>query len=66
MPPIYSTSNPKISGVYACRIPNPDYVWLADDVFLQWYDHHWWYLSSDQKYRGEVLGWIGPLPRTKR
>lgn len=55
--------NPEERGVYACRIENPDVPQLLKDVFLMWFDNQWGYTGSDQKYRGEVLGWIGPLQR---
>jgi hypothetical protein len=59
----YNTSeDPKYVGVYACRIPHNSSL-LLEDKFLMWIDNKWWYPGSDQKYRGEVLGWIGPLQR---
>lgn len=58
---------PGKTGVYACRVPFPDAPLLHEDRFL-FFDassQKWSYLSSDQYYRGEVIGWIGPLERTK-
>lgn len=52
-------------GVYACRVP-ADAPGLLDDKFLLWHERKWWFLGSDQRYRGEVVGWIGPLQRKMR
>ena len=54
--------DPTSIGVYACRIPMDDTV-LFKDVFLMWHEGRWWYTGSDQRYRGEVTGWVGPLER---
>lgn len=35
---------------------------VADRVILHWDGEHWCHPWSDQKYRGHVYGWIGPLP----
>jgi len=61
----YSRDEPTETGVYACRIKDDDYPHLLKDVFLFWYckNQRWCYLSSDQYYRGKVLGWVGPLQR---
>lgn len=56
-----TTEAPAERGVYACRIPH-DIDGLYDDEFLIWFDG-WFYCGSDQKFRGEVVGWIGPLQR---
>ena len=55
------TGNPKENGVYACFVK--DEIWPAKRMFLTWDKRHqkWCYPSSDQFYRDEVLGWIGPL-----
>jgi hypothetical protein len=57
-------SVPSKAGVYACRVPDKQ-VSLLLDRFLVWYQGSWYYPSSDQRFRGEVKGWIGPLPRNK-
>lgn len=60
----YTTgANPTKTGVYACRTPHPIAPNLTEDKFLMWFDGRWAHLGSDQNYRGEVFGWIGPLPR---
>lgn len=42
------------------------YVFLIKSIIerklLMFCNDVWFYPSSDQKYRGEILGWIGPLP----
>lgn len=62
---LYETErDPEAVGVYACRIPDSDTGGLLmTDIFLMWYAGKCGYLGSDQRYRGEVLGWIGPLQR---
>jgi hypothetical protein len=56
---------PTEGGVYACRIDDPRGSGLVIDIFLQWFHGRWWHLFSDQHFRGEVHGWIGPLPRMR-
>lgn len=62
----YESGTPELTGVYACRVPyngvDKD-SGLLEDIFLTWFEEAWWYMSSDAKYRGEVLGWVGPLQR---
>lgn len=55
--------DPSEMGVYACRVPMRDVPGFYEDKFLCWDAFGWHYPSSDQKYRGEVVGWIGPLQR---
>jgi hypothetical protein len=55
--------DPTTTGVYACRVPHPVATNITEDKFLIWFDGRWRYLGSDQNYRGEVAGWVGPLPR---
>lgn len=50
------------TGVYACRVP-AEFQGFLKDVFLLWMDDYWSYLCSDQRYRGEILGFVGPLAR---
>lgn len=60
----YNTeSKPAEVGVYACRVPMEGCPSLFEDKFLMWFDGSWGYLRSDQKYRGQVAGWVGPLQR---
>jgi hypothetical protein len=61
----YTTvGNPVSTGVYACRVPSRrEMAGMYDDEFLMWYDGRWCHIGSDQFYRGEVKGWIGPLQR---
>ena len=59
----YNTEyDPAERGVYAVRIPLDCMPGLHEDKFLSW-DGDWFYPGSDQRYRGEVTGWIGPLQR---
>lgn len=59
----YEKGTPTKRGVYAVRIPHDNFPGLCQDEFLIWIDNKWGYLSSDQNYRGEVVAFIGPLPR---
>jgi hypothetical protein len=59
----YFEGEPTDTGMYACRIPLALDGHLCKDVFLMWVNGRWWYPSSDASYRGEVLGWLGPLER---
>ena len=57
------SDDPTESGVYACRVPSDHCPGLYTDIFLMWMDGKWGYLGSDQRYRGHVAGWVGPLQR---
>lgn len=59
----YETGNPEKTGVYACRIPDVKMPGFGTDIFLIWMNDKWGYLGSSEWFRGEVIGWIGPLPR---
>lgn len=68
----YQSGNPTQTGVYACRVEVAG--GLFEDKFLLWYagtgkyeggQGKWYYLRSDQRYRGNVPLWLGPLPRTR-
>lgn len=56
---------PQKAGVYACRADDPRGSGLVVDIFLTWFNGRWRYIHSDQYFRGEVHGWIGPLPRLR-
>lgn len=61
----YSQGDPAAMGVYAVRAEDPmaPGSGLLRDLFLMWSEASWWYLGSDARFRGPVLGWIGPLQR---
>ena len=62
----YNTEHdPTQTGVYACRVLDELLTGMLADKFLIWMDSKraWYYPRSDQIYRGDVLGWIGPLQR---
>lgn len=52
-------------GVYACRVDDLNMPGFHKDEFLMFIDGRWWYLFSDQRYRGHVHGFVGPIPRTR-
>lgn len=56
---------PTTNGVYACRVDNLDMPGFQKDEFLMLHSGHWTYLGSDQRFRGELYGWVGPIPRTR-
>lgn len=59
----YETETPpSLAGVYACRNLESNGI-LYEDLFLLWMSGNWYYLGSDQKFRGKLAGWIGPLQR---
>lgn len=68
----YSTDgDPVEKGVYACLTPlysedGREIGSLTEDKFFLWDGKDWFFRFSDQRYRGEVLGWIGPLQRKLR
>lgn len=65
-PPIpYQKGTPDAFGVYAVRVPCPHGSGMLTDMFLIWDSTvaHWFYCGSDQRYRGEVVGFLGPLQR---
>lgn len=58
--------HPDHIGVYACRVDDLQMGHpFQKDVFLMWMDGRWSYLGSDQRFRGDVYGFVGPIPRTK-
>lgn len=58
---------PTQTGVYACRVPDAEMgPPFCKDVFLLWIEGCWNYLGSAARYRGDVLGFVGPIPRTKQ
>ena len=61
-----SGADPVETGVYAVRVPSDAMPGLHEDMFLMWFEGQWSYLSSDTNYRGTVIGWIGPLQRTRQ
>jgi hypothetical protein len=56
---------PSEPGVYACRVRGDFPPPLLTDIFLMWDGKRWSYLGSDQFYRGQVYGFLGPLARTR-
>lgn len=59
----YTKGTPNKTGVYAVRTPMDEAPDLLEDRFLLWFEGKWWYPRSDQRYRGEVMGFVGPLAR---
>lgn len=64
---IYDFGKPPKSGVYATRVPTPGDPAIGRDYFLYWDcdEAAWFYLGSDNTYRGHVWCWMGPLPRVQ-
>ena len=46
----------------ACILPAMELSIWPDKMFLSWYEGQWYHRGSDQKYRGEVFGHLGPIP----
>lgn len=59
-----SGDEPQVSGVYVVFVEREELSKYADRIILV-YTHTsktWNYLSSAEKYRGHIYGYIGPLP----
>lgn len=66
MSELVGEGTPSKPGLYVAYM-NPDDLRnfsYAERRFLMW-DRGWFYPSSDQKYRGHVYQWVGPLPALK-
>lgn len=67
MSDLVGEGRPAKPGLYVAYT-NPDELLHkfthAERRFLVW-DHGWFYQSSDQRYRGHVYQWVGPLPALK-
>lgn len=57
--------DPLETGLYLVYVDYPYTSNFADKRLLLWHDGYWMHKSSDQLYRGEVYGWIGPIPAMK-
>lgn len=55
-------TDPESNGVYVAYVDHENGGKFAAKIILVFQDGEWYYLGSDQRYRGEVHGWIGPLP----
>jgi hypothetical protein len=55
---------PPERGMYVAYVdtPLPDSKFLQKKLLMWMDDDEWWYPGSDQKYRGQIYCWIGPLP----
>ena len=57
------TGSPSQNGMYIAYVePAMELSIWPDKMFLSWYEGQWYHRGSDQKYRGEVFGHIGPVP----
>lgn len=53
--------NPPAKGLYVAYVDG-DYPVAASRMLLLWTGQQWEYQLSDQRYRGIVYAWVGPLP----
>lgn len=53
--------NPRIDGMYVAYVEGIIEPYTKREL-LMWVYGVWSYPGSDQKYRGTIYGWIGPLP----
>lgn len=58
-------TEPTTDGIYAVRTPNYDLPGYDKDIFVQLLNGRWTHIGSDQRFRGDIFGWAGPIPRTK-
>ncbi len=56
-------AQPTEVGLYACRAQDVHGRRIALDMFLARLENKWWVPWSEEEFKGEVYGWIGPLPR---
>lgn len=56
------TGDPTENGTYVAYIRHEFVAKYSDKLLLMWINGKWGHRMSDQWYRGEVLGWVGPLP----
>ena len=64
----YSKGTPEETGIYAVRTPVLPVITvrseqLCEDAFMYWDGRHWSHVGSSLNFRGEVIGFIGPLRR---
>jgi hypothetical protein len=55
---------PELSGMYVAYIEPDINLPYAKKELLMFLDN-WYFLHSDQKYRGKIYGYVGPLPGFK-
>lgn len=53
--------NPPQKGTYVAYVDG-DFPVAANRMLLIWTGTQWEYQLSDQRYRGTVYAWVGPLP----
>lgn len=68
----YNVGVPWTPGVYACRVVNVTGETMSNgekivchDLFLLFHENDFYYLGGG-RFRGEIIGWIGPLPRVHK
>lgn len=57
--------NPTEPGMYVAYVDPDIPIPFAQKMFLMWIDGKWGYCCSSEYYRGNVYGWVGPLPAMK-
>ena len=55
------TGTPTKQGMYIIY-EGDSFPGLPHKQLMMWINNRWGYPSSTENYRGNVLGWIGPLP----
>lgn len=63
--PVFLTE-PAYDGLYICYTDNDALPAFTDRKLLMKYQGEWTYPMSDQKFRGRIYGWVGPLPVLKK
>ena len=54
--------NPTRAGLYVAYVNDPQLTTVAARIFLMCHNGQWYRQLSDQRYRGTVYQWVGPLP----
>ncbi len=57
---------PASDGLFVCYVDNPLLPEFTDRLILMRFKGEWTYPMSDQKYRGMIYGYLGPLPTIKK
>lgn len=57
--------NPITVGAYVAYVNDDLVTRFAKRTLLFWDGQRWGYPMSDQRFRGHVYQWIGPLPALK-
>jgi hypothetical protein len=61
-PLIVCTDKPPGNGMYVAYVDEGLGIPFAGKELLMYIDGRWGYRHSDQRFRGKIVGWFGPIP----